>query len=102
MNQYFSADPYEGARRAYLHVNSAATDADWEDWINSCCGDDSASADYLAVIAVCKAALNKSDEIEPFVERHISYSAGVFEALQAMLTAQLEALHICAPCPKQS
>lgn len=81
-----SGDPQAGARRAYLALNPFSTDDHWESWLKKArhrAGDEVGT--FLALAVICnQCVLERGDELESSVARHVSYSAGYYEAMASI------------------
>lgn len=83
-----SADPRDGARRAFFAIHPNATDTDWEAWEAKLPHQFGGEIErYQSLAALCNKAIEvMGDALEPSVSRHICFSAGYYEAMTEAFT----------------
>jgi len=98
-----SSDPYGGARRAYLALNPAATDDEWENWVSKNVSSSDAGFDDFGVLArLCREVLSRGLKIDDAVAQHVGYALGYFEAMDRTMKTLQRSQPISALVPQHA
>lgn len=98
--EYIAADPYEGARQAYLAMNPEANDGHWEAWLASGHKDRVGELDnFRRLFEVCRTCLSSDAALEGAIEHHIRFSEGYFAALATMSQGLMQSLPVSSSVP---
>lgn len=96
-----SADPYEGARRAFFVLDPSATDEGWSHWISKYTDDAVNSFDsFTALSGICRKAAEILPDSEGEIHKLIAFALGYFEAMELVTSAAWTAQPTSAHVPK--